>query len=219
MAVQLAKFEEDRSVGLVYTGFYLFPGNDLRVARKARVIDITIARDLSRAYFLNDPPIIPSTIVLRRSAFEAIGGFDATIKVFEDTDFYLRLSRICRFGFCEEPLIYKRNRGTSITGGSVDLMAHHAFVAFRFAAVEPKFLTLVPKRLAERARKLGNHNIFLGNLPTARRHLELAVKLDRWNMMARATWLAFRFAPGLASSMFKSLLAPRRDALGSNSHA
>ncbi len=111
----------------------------------------------------NDPPIIPSTTLLRRSAFTACGGFDANVRVFEDTDFYLRLSGIAGLRFVDEPALYKRSRGNSITGGRRDLMAHHAFVALKAASEDPRLLRWVPHRLAERARKLGNVRFVLGD--------------------------------------------------------
>src|SRR4029453_11109330 len=128
---------------------------------RARVRDITRGENLTRTYFLNDPPIIPSTTLIRRAHFAACGRFDASMRVFEDTDFFRRLARVSRFAYVDSPLLYKRSRSTSITGGRKDLMAYHALVALKAAAEEPSLLALVPKRLAERARKLGNHHFLL----------------------------------------------------------
>lgn len=92
--------------GLIYSDFYTFPDGDLSSARRAGVIDISGAEDLPIRYFLRDPPIIPSTTLIRRSAYDACGGFDAAVRIFEDTDFYIRLSGVTRFGVVNRALIY-----------------------------------------------------------------------------------------------------------------
>ncbi|WP_165799503.1 glycosyltransferase family 2 protein [Sphingomonas oleivorans] len=212
---QLPLLDRDAGVGLVYADYYTFPNQDLSAARAAGVLDITRNTDLTLTYFLNDPPIIPSTILLRRDAFEAAGRFDAAVRVFEDTDFYLRLSRVCRFALVDAPLLYKRNRTTSITGGRKDLMAHHAYVAFKFAAEETRLLPIVPRRLAERARKLGNYKFLAGDREGAVAHLRLATKLDAWNIRAWTSWVVASFLAGPANLLLKPLLSARRAAIGS----
>lgn len=201
---QIPTMVADPTVGLVYAGYFTF-ARDLHNCHRAAVLDITAAADLPRAYFLNDPPIIPSTTIIRRTAFEECGGFDASVRVFEDTDFYLRLARTCRFAFTAEPLLYKRSRQASITGSRKDLMVHHAFVAFRAAADNPRLLTLVPQRLAERARKLGNHYFLLGQAQKARPLLRLAVRLNPINVRAWVSWLA----SGPYASAVHSIMAAR----------
>jgi glycosyltransferase involved in cell wall biosynthesis len=211
---QLPPLAEDDDVGLVYSGYYGFPADDLTAANRARVLDLSRSSDLTRDYFLNDPPIIPSTTLIRRSAFERCGGFDPDVRTFEDTDFYLRLSRVCRFAFVEQPLLYKRNHGASITGQRKDLMTHHAAVAFKAATDEPRLLPLVPRRLAERARKLGNHRFLFGDRAEAQRLLSLAVRLDVLNVRAWISWITVRFFGRVASLLLASRLRARRAALG-----
>ena len=211
---QLGVLAADDRIGLVYSGYFTFPAESLAAANRARVLDLSRARDLTRAYFLNDPPIIPSTTLIRRSAFERCGGFDAGVRTFEDTDFYLRLSRVCGFAFVERPLLYKRNHSASITGHRKDLMTHHALVAFKAAADEPRLLALVPRRLAERARKLGNHRFLLGDRAEAQRLLSLAVRLDVRNFRAWTSWFTVRFFGRIAGFLLASRLRARRAALG-----
>ena len=189
------------SVGLVYSDFFVFPDTDLSAARRAGVVDICAAQDVERAYFLTDPPIIPSTMILHRRVFDRLGGFDRQVPVFEDTDFFIRAARITRFGVVNAPLIYKRGHSSSITGGRKDLMAHHAFVALRAAAASPRLLPLVPRRLAERARKLGNQRFLAGDIEGARSLLDLAVRFDPRNRAAWQSLIAVRLFPGLAMRM------------------
>ena len=211
---QLPAMSNDAQIGLVYSGYFAFSGGDLRTAERANVRDISAEPDLARAYFLNDPPIIPSTTLIRRSAFDACGGFDATIRVFEDTDLYLRLARIAKFRFVDAPLLYKRNTTTSITGSRRDLMAHHALVAFKAASHEPRLLPLVARRLAERARKLGNHRFVLGELEEARQLQALAIRLDPLNLRAWASFLATTSLARPALRLVATRMKSRRLALG-----
>jgi glycosyltransferase involved in cell wall biosynthesis len=200
-------------IGLVYSDYFTFPDHDMTAARRAGVRDLSASHDLTRAYFLNDPPIIPSTALIRRSAFDACGGFDPSIRVFEDTEFFLRLSKRCRFALVDKPLLYKRNRSTSITGGRTDLMAHHALVALKAAAEEPRLLPLVTRRLAERARKLGNHQFLLGDNEEATRLLRFATQLDPFNWKAWGSRvMASRWARP-ARRLMSSRLKARRAAL------
>jgi glycosyltransferase involved in cell wall biosynthesis len=214
IAREMPPLEAERNVGLVYSGYFVFGSDDLRTAREAHVLDISAEKDLSLAYFLRDPPIIPSTVLMRRSAFEACGGFDASIRVFEDSEFYFRLSRISRFGFVREPLLYKRSRKESITRARKDLMAYHAFVAFRAAAEDPRLLALVPRRLAERARKLGNTHFLLGDVSGAARLLRLASRLDPWNLRVRLSLLAASPFSRPIYRLIEHRLRHRRVALG-----
>lgn len=211
---QLARLEADPSVGLVYTGYSTFADQDLDGGRASHVLDLSSAPDLTRAYFLNDPPIMPSSALMRRSAFEAAGRFNEAIRVFEDTDFYLRLSRVTRFAAIDEPLIGKRNRTSSITGKRQGLMAHHAFVAFNFAAQETRFLPLVPRRLAERARKLGNLEYYEGHVAEARRFWALAVQLDPTRPAAWAGWALGALGGAWARRLLAPLFASRAATLG-----
>lgn len=211
---QLPLLANRPEVGLVYADYFSFPDGDRSAARRAGVLDISDGEALVRRYFLNDPPIIPSTTLVRRWAYDACGGFDPAVRVFEDTDFYVRLARVTRFALVDQPLLYKRNRGTSITGGRKDLMAHHAFVALKAAAAEPELLPLVPRRLAERARKLGNQRFLLNDVEGAIALLKFAVRLDPGNHRAWRSLLAAGLFPGIALRLLGRRGRERQAALG-----
>ncbi|WP_239806119.1 glycosyltransferase family A protein [Croceicoccus hydrothermalis] len=216
LELQVPILDERPEVGMVYGRFFTFPDFDKDRALLANTIDISKAGDLPVTYFLNDPPIIPSTTLIRRDCYDASGGFDPQVKVFEDTDFFLRIIAVARLGFVDEPLLYKRNRNTSITGGRKDLMAHHAFVALRAAANEPELLPLVPRRLAERARKLGNHRFLLNDREGALLWLRFAVRLHPFNRRSWMSLVAVSVAPGLALRMLGRAGRERQSALGVN---
>lgn len=107
-------------------------GSDSKTINQlASVIDISHSKNLEKEYFISDPPIIPSTTLIKRATYDACGGFADDLKVFEDTELFIRLCAIGRVRFQEQPTLYKRYHPNSITGGVKDLMADHANVAAR----------------------------------------------------------------------------------------
>jgi tetratricopeptide (TPR) repeat protein len=72
-------------------------------------------------------------------------------------------------------------------------MRHHANVAFSFAAQEPRLYPYVGKRLAERARKLGNLEAQDGRRDKALGFYDLALSLDPFNAAARASRLLLKW--------------------------
>lgn len=54
-----------------------------------------------------------SAVMVSRSAFEAVGGFDERLKVAEDWDFCYRVARQFKVGFVPEPLVNYRIHGSA----------------------------------------------------------------------------------------------------------
>jgi glycosyltransferase involved in cell wall biosynthesis len=185
LARQLAALRADGSLGLVYTGYRaLAAGAEEGEARA--VYDLSRHARPARRYFLRDPPILPSSVLMRRSAFAAVGGFDEGLAVFEDTDLFLRLARVSRLKGLPEPLIRKRYRAGSLSAPRPELMAHHAYAAFAAGARDAELAPLVPRRLAERAARLGLVAYYAGDLAAAGRHGALARALRPLNLRAFA---------------------------------
>jgi glycosyltransferase involved in cell wall biosynthesis len=61
--------------------------------------------------------VLPSTLMIRRRAFDAIAGFDGAFRFAEDTEFFLRLAKVRPFLWVDAPLTaYRRAAGTLLTG-------------------------------------------------------------------------------------------------------
>jgi len=210
---QLALAAADSSVGLVYTAFAPFADGNPASARPAKLIDITDQEDLALAYFLNDPPIMPSTILMRRDVYVGSGGMDPTIHCFEETEFYLRIARSTRFACLPTPMVLKRNRPSSITGGRKDLLAFHAFVALKAAASNPSLMPKVTARLAERARKLANQQVLAGNVSEARAVSAFAVRLAPFRGGAWASWALARLPTPALKHLLGTVLSRRANTL------
>lgn len=211
---QVEVLKDNDDVGLVYGGFYTFPDGNIDVAMRAKVIDLSQSPDLSLAYFLNDPPIMPSTVLMRRELYLACGRMDAAIHCFEETEFYLRLARTTKFSLVQEPLLYKRNHPKSVSTDRKDHMAYHAFVALKSAAQDPRLLPFVPQRLSERARKLGNHRFLMDDRDGAINLLWFALQMNIYNHRAWITFIAARFFPRLAHKILGQKTKKRQRAMG-----
>lgn len=110
--------------------------------------------------------VSPSAVMLRRSLFGRIGGFDPQLPACEDYDLWLRIAALLPVHLIETPLVIKR-------GGHSDQLSHHywGMDRFRIAALqklldsgvlspEQRQLTLAVFRkkctiLAQGARKRG----------------------------------------------------------------
>ena len=61
--------------------------------------------------------LMPSTVMMRRAAFDAAGGFDANFRYAEDTEFFLRFAKSRSMVWVDCPLTgYRREAGTLLTG-------------------------------------------------------------------------------------------------------
>ncbi len=90
-------FDEIDTDGQVVTRRYL---GEHRVEHPKQTLRACIERDLM---------VLPSASVLRRDAFEQLGGFDATLRGYEDDDLYVRVFRAGgRFAFTPEALTLYR---------------------------------------------------------------------------------------------------------------
>ncbi|MDU8945531.1 glycosyltransferase family 2 protein [Ovoidimarina sediminis] len=194
---QLPSIENENGIGLVFSEYYMFPTNNRESLYHVHIPNFTNSNDLARRYFLDSPTILPSASLMRRSSLEAIGFFDEKVQVFEDTDFFFRLARVCRFAFIGEPLTLKRVHPDSITESRRDLLSHHAFVAFRAGALEPSLLKYIPKRLSERARKLASRAFIADDVRLAKLLLGAATRLSPLNHRAWIQLLVVILAPEL----------------------
>lgn len=74
-------------------------------------IDIVHRRDVIREdgpalrWVIQSPALAPASAILRREAYEDVGGFDVSLRTAEDIDFHLRIARRWPIGVVESPLV------------------------------------------------------------------------------------------------------------------
>ncbi|MEO6186612.1 MAG: glycosyltransferase [Steroidobacteraceae bacterium] len=54
---------------------------------------------------LRMPSLVPASVLMRRSVFDVVGGFDESLRTAEDIDFHLRVATRFGIGVLEEPLV------------------------------------------------------------------------------------------------------------------
>jgi glycosyltransferase involved in cell wall biosynthesis len=204
---QLSLFNAQPETALVYTGFRLFWSDDRKPSEVAPLHDLTGQPDQSLAYFMDDPPIVPSTVLMRRHLWNQLGGFDEKLQVFEDTEFFFRCTKHGLAAAVDAPLVDKRLHESAVTSSRSQLMKHHAYVAFHIAAQDPRLLPYVAKRLSERARKLGNLEAFDGRSESATNLLTSAISLNPFNLRAWLTLVLHYFGGASAMRVVKLTLA------------
>jgi glycosyltransferase involved in cell wall biosynthesis len=113
--------------------------------------------DTLAAYFLHDGPIIPSTVVFRMDAAGSVGFFDPKKRLFEDTDFYLRLAEK-GFGFrhVADALTYKRKRGDSLSARIDRWETAMLATTQEWSARAPRLARLAGRRDAHRLTKIAD---------------------------------------------------------------
>jgi glycosyltransferase involved in cell wall biosynthesis len=106
---QFAEFESDPELGLVHCGMQEF---DSATGEKLTMhLDGQAGWVADELLLWERPAIIGpgGTIMVRREAFDAVGGFDSQMKVSEDWDFCYRVARKFKVGFVRETLVNYRS--------------------------------------------------------------------------------------------------------------
>jgi glycosyltransferase involved in cell wall biosynthesis len=206
---QLSGFARDSRIGLVYSDFLDFARDD---ATDARIITVRRFNPKSphhlRDYFIHDAPIMPSTAVLRRSVFKDVGLFDESLRIGEDTEFYLRVAE--KWLFCHVPgaLAFKRRHAGQLSHTLEALLPSAAIVTQRFCERHPELKLLASRRMARLHVKISADCAIKGEWRKALRH---ALKTLRGAPLYPRGWanLALLLAPApLVRLFYRSVKRP-----------
>lgn len=158
-----------------------------------------VSGDLS-ATFLKGNIMGPPTVLLKRSAFDEAGGFDRRLKNNNDWDFHIRLSRLGRIGFIDEPLMFVYD--------SPDGISHNPrSKAFSMTVIFGKIKKYSPDTpaLAPHALDVHRHLALKGKMRSSRRFLLRAITITPFN------WKLYpRLMMTLFPSLYRQLLARQR---------
>ena len=103
-AKQLAFLGGHPEVGLLGTGSREISGT----GRALRLIAPPADDCLIRRALIRANPFVHSSVMFRRAALEAAGGYDERFAVAQDYDLWLRMSRVTRLANLPEPLVLRR---------------------------------------------------------------------------------------------------------------
>jgi glycosyltransferase involved in cell wall biosynthesis len=182
----------DSTVGLVYSDYVDF--HDKQVARRMLVCVRRLSGrglHLARDYYLKDAPIIPSTVIMRRCVLETIGGFDQTIRIGEDTDYWMRTA-LAGFGVSHVSggLTLKRRHNRNLTMNLEHWVTVFEYQTRKFAEGYSFLQPLVSRRLSRRYAKVAESLMANGQIRRSVVYLLRALRHDPRNVRGYAYALA-----------------------------
>jgi glycosyltransferase involved in cell wall biosynthesis len=143
---------------------------------------------------LYDSYIVPSSVLVRKADVLAIGGFDESLRVTEDYEFFLRLFRLIPAIVVLKPLVLYRQHAGQATSNATLMRAGFFEVAKRVAAAPGRYPAGDARYIARteylRYYRLGMYQSRLGSFDEAILNLERSLAA-RWTAPA---WVALAAA-------------------------
>ena len=201
---QLRCLDRSPDVGLVYCDFYY----DV-VAREASFrwsarYPLYRGDVFERVLAMSVIPI--STVLLRRSTFDATGGFPPCYRYVEDLALLLRVAARHPFDFVDQPLARYRHHATSTSRvlGLEVAIDELVDMCERWMAEDPALAPAIARALGEAFYVAGKTAFYNGNEPLARRYLGEAWRRRRV-VRARIFDAVTRCAPGVLRRAYTRL--------------
>ncbi len=136
---------------------------------------------------LRTPMISTQTLMVRKDLLEAIGGFDESVRIGQDWDLTVRLARVTRYLYLEEPLGLCFLEPDSISKAKFNLAAARQAMLARNIDVIARHPRLHADYLIEVARIYQRHGM-------GRRSLPFALQALGKNPLYRRGWLTLAMA-------------------------
>lgn len=191
---QMAKFAEDEEIGLVHCGMREFDsetGDTLKFHLEGG--EGWVASDL----LLWEKPVVTGpggAIVIKREAFDAVGGFDTEMKVGEDWDFCYRVAKKYKVGFVPEPLVDYRSHGSNAHGNVREMeRGMTRFYEKAFAAGDANVNKLKRRAYGNFHRVLAGSYFHSGDYTAFARHAGLSLLNNPQNLSYFAAFPIRRF--------------------------
>lgn len=160
--------------------------------------------DMSVALMHTNYVVTSSEAMVKRSAALEVGGFDPTLRVCEDYDFWMRVLKGRKAGVVEVPLVGYRHHGESLSDDTESMVRGRLEVAARVFANPERYPMGAPAFFKqEKARRY----VQLGRMELHR---------DKFSQARANFWQSFRLVPkpSTAALLGSSLLGSRgRDTL------
>jgi len=133
LEAQVRLMDADRNVGVVYSDAYVIDSSGYvrGTGRKHRYRRGQIAMSLLKGNYIFCP-----TVMFRRSVLDKAGRFRTDLKIGEEYEMYLRLSRICVFDFVDKPVARYRVHESNVSVDIVKAYVETVMCLSEFAAVE-----------------------------------------------------------------------------------
>lgn len=169
-------------VGVLGTGAYLVEDGEVRSRRR-------VLERVERESFFDKNHIIHGSVMMRREAVEAVGGYDERLDYVEDLDLWVRLATDYVIANIDEPLYSFVLHDESIYAERLtEIILLHKFIEKRESGLpatveqsvyagDPKALLpyLPPKEVAQVRRTTAIEHLRYGRLREAKRELSTAI--------------------------------------------
>lgn len=152
-----------------------------------RVLSGDVWADTLQINFINVP-----TMLIRKAAFVASGGFDERLRNNEDWDFTLRLSRIGKFGFLPEPLyLTVRQLPKAGLDGHISVDANYSARSYVAVIFKMRRAGVGDRLLLRHYQSAARYLMRTGRFLSARRYLCKALKT---NPLSPTSWRLYAFS-------------------------
>ena len=112
---QMKLMMDNGDISLVYSEFCLYRNGELLAVIPSRNIPYEEKQGSLFSYLLLYPLISTQTILIRTKAFIVEGGFNETLKAYEDFEFTMRFAKNHRIGFVQEALVKVNSQESSVS--------------------------------------------------------------------------------------------------------
>jgi glycosyltransferase involved in cell wall biosynthesis len=162
---QIAMFRQDPKLGLVHVGVEEVDADGHTIGRR---LD-GMSGDVSHELLLFERPVVlggGSGLMVPRSVFEQVGGFDTRLSTSADWDLFYRIGRKHKVGFVPECLLRYRYHGSNMHG-KIHVMEHDMLLGYEKAFTDGTS--------ADRDRAYGNlYKTLAGSFFVAGRYRDFA---------------------------------------------
>ncbi|GFO66732.1 glycosyl transferase [Geomonas limicola] len=112
---QLTVFGNLPECGLVFSDFATFDDRGTIAAQKNQAILERLSLPEFSQLFSRNNFMYPSTVIVRRTVLEQVGGFDTSLKSAEDYDMWLRVARVSQVAGVTAHLVWIRQHGSNMS--------------------------------------------------------------------------------------------------------
>lgn len=207
---EMALFERDPGLALVYADARLFGDHPWAGRTYMECGDDSVGPVRLESLLARRVNVTMSTIIARREAVLAAGGFDESLRYVEDYDMWLRMAfQGARMTYIREPLAYRRMRGSSLSANGVKMQRalvdvleqfgrNHELTGSRLAAWADAVAT-ARSRVGLTVAKM---NLSAGDLNSAAEALRVIRPADAsWKL--RAASVGLRAVPSVVGAVYR----------------
>jgi len=157
---------------------------------------------------VHDGPIMPSTLVVRRSVFDDVGFFDESLRIGEDTELCLRIAE--NWLFCHVPgaHTYKRRHAGQASARLDAYLPNAARVTQQFASRHSELEGLARRRMARVHAKVSADCALKGERRKALRHDLTAIRLAPLYWRAWANLPLLFVPPSVSRPLYRGIKRP-----------